>query len=274
MSSCTIELTKLRIPPPITFDPITLYPKILSALQIVRQNLANRVVPTHSRFYTCDQDPAFIYILGCWPPHYTHDAFLENKNLMEEVLRPQEDLLEFIWSNHIVVSSTPNNGMYAFTLPLNAPIITLEKLTMSHDWAHSKLRDKHQRKLTEILEAATKPYTVFEWWRCDLPIWKDETEMVLRDRDESVRFSGWDNRERHEEWVREMRGPPGVTAYMSLWDHCVETEVVHLRDMEGWGEGDMKEEPHIKKESVVDDEPRIKNETSVDEESEVKVVGA
>jgi hypothetical protein len=110
-----LEVTQLRLRRLSAHDPL-----LLESLSIVRGKLH-----TKSQFYTCIEDPTTLYILGIWRDLQQHQDFLASP-ARDEVLGPQEDMLDFQWTVHIEVE-----GMSS--LPLDAPVLAIERLSVPED---------------------------------------------------------------------------------------------------------------------------------------------
>jgi hypothetical protein len=110
-----LEVTQLRLKKTPANDP-----ELLRSLSIVREKLQ-----TKSQFYACTQDPTVLYILGIWPSLGSHLDFLASP-ARNEVLGPQEDMLEFQWTVHIDC-----DGMSS--LPLDAPVLVIERLRVKEN---------------------------------------------------------------------------------------------------------------------------------------------
>ncbi|KAF2709279.1 hypothetical protein K504DRAFT_502017 [Pleomassaria siparia CBS 279.74] len=143
--------------------------RLLDALSTVRSTLK-----TNSRFYACIEEPDLIYILGLWPDLDAHHAFLASP-ARDEVLGPQEDMLEFRWTVHAELDAMSS-------LPLDAPVIAITRLSISDDAV-----DAYHGALTEdryTLIEATRPFNVAHLWRCD----------AEPGRHEALLFTGWEMR--------------------------------------------------------------------------------
>lgn len=86
-----IELTALRLQP--GTSPTS--PLLLKVLQDVRTQLNS-----NSRFFHIVEEPSLIYLAGLWTSVRAHNNFLMSPSA-EDVLKPQEDLLEWLWTVHV-----------------------------------------------------------------------------------------------------------------------------------------------------------------------------
>jgi hypothetical protein len=205
-----LELTFLKIKD--GFSPTS--PSILSSLTQVRKDLADRIHPTHSRFYTSLSFPSDIYILGTWPSLAAHHAFLSSP-LKSEILGAQEDVFEFQWSIHVPIE----NGME--DLPLNAPVLAIARLLTKPGAAQIAEDERILGKYRHLIEDATKPHPVFDGWRCDA----EEEEP------ESMMISGWGSEGAHDEFRERTRRENGE--YAGVRDTYRGMSIVHVRDLEG-----------------------------------------
>jgi hypothetical protein len=138
-----LEMTQLRLKGLTADDPA-----LLQSLSTVRRKLH-----TSSQFYNCIEDPTLIYILGMWPSLDAHLKFLASP-ARDEVLGPQEDMLDFCWTVHIEL-----DGMSL--LPLNAPVLAVERMRVRGE--HVDAVDQAVTRHTEELH----PSKVAHGWRCD-----------------------------------------------------------------------------------------------------------
>lgn len=138
-----LELTHLRTLPSPTIPNRS---AITKALQEVRTLLAEKVHATNSLFYIPVEEPESkdatmpsplnVYILGEWPEIATHLEFLQNKELKEDVLGPQEGMLDWVRGNHYALPlrtglDTAEDGLKV--LPLEAPVLVLAFLGREGD---------------------------------------------------------------------------------------------------------------------------------------------
>jgi heme-degrading monooxygenase HmoA len=161
-----LELTQLRLKGPSATDPA-----LLQDLSTVREKLQ-----TKSQFYSCIEDPTLIYILGSWLSLEQHRRFLASPS-RNEVLGPQESVLQFCWTVHMELDSMSS-------LPLDAPVLAIERLLVEENsidmFDQAALR--HARHLQ-----GSHPFKVVHGWRCDTPT----------GRHEALIFSGWKNADAH-----------------------------------------------------------------------------
>lgn len=141
-----LEVTRLRLKGCPADDP-----HLLQTLSTVRDRLQ-----TKSQFYISLEDPTKLYIFGIWRDLQQHLDFLASP-LREEVLGPQEDMLDFEWSLHIQVGSMSS-------LPLDAPILGLERLRVEEDGiaTFERAATRHVQQLQ-----GSSPFKVVHGWRCD-----------------------------------------------------------------------------------------------------------
>ena len=106
-----LEMTQLRLKRLPADDPA-----LLQSLATVRDKLH-----TNSQFYNCVKDSTIIYILGVWPSLDAHLEFLASPE-RDEILGPQEDMLQFCWTIHVEIGGDMSS------LPLDAPILSIERI--------------------------------------------------------------------------------------------------------------------------------------------------
>ncbi|KAF2491022.1 hypothetical protein BU16DRAFT_444298, partial [Lophium mytilinum] len=155
---------------------------LLKTLSTVRS-----VLKTDSKFYNCIEDPSLVYILGIWPTHEAHKAFLASPE-KEKVLGPQEDQLEFQWILHMELDDIS-------LLPLDAPVMAIARLFIKggkHIEEYNRIVSKYRATIVD----GTKPYNVVDGWRSDSEPGKQEALM----------FSGWASIEAHRAFTAKMRG--------------------------------------------------------------------
>ncbi|KAG9190756.1 hypothetical protein G6011_08844 [Alternaria panax] len=161
-----LEITQLRLRKVAANDPA-----LIQSLSAVREKLQ-----TNSQFYNCIKDPALIYILGLWPDLKAHQEFLDSP-ARDEVLGPQEDMLQFCWTVHVKL-----DGMYL--LPLEAPILAMERLRFKKKCV--EFLEKAVAKHTQQLQGNHSFKTAYGW-RCD----------VAQETYEALVFTGWENAQTH-----------------------------------------------------------------------------
>jgi heme-degrading monooxygenase HmoA len=157
-----LEVTQLRLRGLSAHDPL-----LLESLSIVRGKLH-----TKSQFYTCIEDPTTLYILGIWRDLQQHQDFLASP-ARDEVLGPQEDMLDFQWTVHIEVE-----GMSS--LPLDAPVLAIERLSVPEDCV-----DAFEQAAARNL--GNNPFKVAQGWRCDTAAGSHEALII----------SGWEHAQAH-----------------------------------------------------------------------------
>lgn len=161
-----LELTQLRLKGLAVDDPA-----LLQSLSAVRTKLQ-----TSSRFYNCIDDPTLIYILGIWPSLDAHEEFLASPS-RDEILGPQEELLQFCWTVHVEMG-----GMNF--LPLDAPILAIERIRVSDECigAFDQAVERHTLELQ-----GSNLFKIAHGWRCD----------ALPNTREVFMFSGWQTAQAH-----------------------------------------------------------------------------
>jgi hypothetical protein len=208
-----LELTHLTLKP--TLSPND--PAILTSLVNVRTLLASKVHRTNSRFYVSVSNPSEIYILGSWPTVEAHHAFLSSP-IKTEILGPQEHVFDFQWGIHVPSSDGEKGGME--NLPLNAPVLAVARLFIKPE---KEQTDQYQRvldKYRHLIVDATKPWAVFDGWRCDAPDGEPEALML----------SGWESEGAHDEFRVRVRG--ANEEYAGIRETYRGMSVVHVRDLE------------------------------------------
>jgi heme-degrading monooxygenase HmoA len=161
-----LEVTQLQVKGVFANDP-----QLLQSLSDVRDKLQ-----TNSHFYTCIEDPTKLYILGTWRDLEQHLDFLASPT-RDEVLGPQEDMLDFQWTVHLEIDSIS-------VLPLDAPVLALERLRIEADG--SVAFDQAATKHVQRLQGSHKCKAAYGW-RCD----------AVPGRHEAIIFSGWENAQAH-----------------------------------------------------------------------------
>lgn len=156
-----LEMTQLRLKRLAADDPA-----LLRSLATVRAKLH-----TNSQFYNSVQDTTIIYILGIWPSLDAHLEFLASPE-RDEILGPQEDMLQFCWTIHVEIGGDMSS------LPLDAPILAIERVRV-------------QEKITSAFERSMKGHMqelqgshqckAVHGWRCD----------TTSESHEALIFSGW-----------------------------------------------------------------------------------
>jgi heme-degrading monooxygenase HmoA len=186
-----LEVTQLRLKELAADDPA-----LLESLSAVRAKLH-----TGSRFYNCIEDPSLIYILGIWPSLDAHVEFLASPS-RDEVLGPQEDMLQFCWTVHVEMG-----GMDL--LPLDAPILAIERIRVSEECTQTfnEVMERHVQKLQ-----SSYPFKVAHGWRCD----------AAPNTHESLVFSGWPDAQAHI----------AFTVKGSRDGQCEMLQITHARNME------------------------------------------
>jgi hypothetical protein len=154
-----VEITQLRLKG-VTANDTTL----LESLSQVRGRLQ-----TNSRFYSCIDESSLIYIFGVWPSLDAHLEFLASP-VRNEVLGPQEAILDFQWTIHLEIDVTSSRLFEAPFLAIErfdvdaANIEAFHLAVMGHA---QKLRSKDQ-----------DPWKITYAWRCDLPTESHEAVVL------------------------------------------------------------------------------------------------
>ncbi|KAF1921982.1 hypothetical protein BDU57DRAFT_511094 [Ampelomyces quisqualis] len=146
-------------------------PQLLRSLSDVRDKLQ-----TKSQYYSCIEDPTKLYILGIWRDMQQHLDFLASPT-RDEVLGPQEDMLDFRWTVHMKLDSIS-------VLPLDAPVLALERLQVGADG--SVAFDQAATKHVQHLQGSHNCKVAYGW-RCD----------AKSRGHEALIFSGWENAQAH-----------------------------------------------------------------------------
>lgn len=144
-----VEITQLRLKG-VTADE----PSLLESLSQVRSKLH-----TNSRFFGCSEAPSFIYIFGVWSSLDAHLQFLASP-ARDEVLGPQEALLDFQWTIHVELDTIS-------PLLLDTPFLAIERLDVDavNVEAYNQAVEDHAQ---EIQSHGQDPSCVTHAWRCDL----------------------------------------------------------------------------------------------------------
>jgi heme-degrading monooxygenase HmoA len=207
----TLELLKLQLKPGVSATS----PRLLAILSSVRL-----FVKTNSRFYTCIEDNSLLYILGEWPSLEAHKAFLSSPE-RETVLKPQEEVADFAWCEHIEMSESMNT-----TLPLDAQVLALARLWIKPDATSCEKFEKLMRKYRDEIVTGSSAEVLFDGWRVDQV--EGEKEYVV--------LSGWDSQKHHLAWEettrRDIPEYAGMGKYYDVRNGEAGVEVVHLKDAE------------------------------------------
>ncbi|EPE32007.1 hypothetical protein GLAREA_12089 [Glarea lozoyensis ATCC 20868] len=136
----------------------------LEALIKVRENLANSVYATQSKFFSPIDNPSEIYIFGFWPSIAAHQDFLANEELSSRILAPQEGLLDFVWGHHVELPGLDDQTGFLEHLPLDAPLVGLLMYNNSRDY---ESWGKSYAEYTNGLKLATKGYPLLKGTFCE-----------------------------------------------------------------------------------------------------------
>jgi len=194
-----LEITQLRLRG-ITADD----PALLQTLSAVRDKLQ-----THSQFYASVEEPDLIFILGIWPNLDAHLKFLASP-AREEVLGPQEDMLEFCWTVHVDFA-----GMHV--VEADAPILAIERMCVEVESVESVDRAviKHIQQLK-----TSHPFNIAYGWRCDLVPGNHEVFLL----------SGWETAPDHVAFTHGKDDDDDTAAVMNKGVKTL--GVIHGRNLE------------------------------------------
>jgi heme-degrading monooxygenase HmoA len=180
-------------------------PQLLPILADTRDKLQ-----TKSQFYTCLEDATKLYILGIWRDLKHHLDFLASP-ARDEILGPQENLLEFQWSVHIEL-----DGMNS--LPLDAPILAIERLSVEE--GHVARFDQAAKQHVKHLQGS-HPLRPAYGWRCDL----------MTGSREALLFSGWESVQAHITFSAQQQRQ-GDTDAATMSGHYETILVHHCKNLE------------------------------------------
>ena len=192
-----LEITQLRLRNVAADDPA-----LLENLSAVREKLH-----TSSQFYNCIEDPKLIYILGIWPNLEAHLKFLDSP-ARDEVLGPQEDMLQFCWTVHVEI-----DGLHL--LPLEAPVLAMERLRFKEECVEDLERD-----VTSYAQQLRGNHTfkVAHGWRCDAP-----------GTHEALVFTGWETAQTHVTLTANVDNDHDVAV---LQDRSETVQIIRGRNLE------------------------------------------
>jgi hypothetical protein len=197
-----LEITQLRLRRVAVDNPA-----LIQSLSAVREKLH-----TNSQFYNCIEDPALIYILGIWPNLEAHLEFLDSP-MRDEVLGPQEDILEFCWTVHVEL-----DGMHL--LPLGAPILAMERLLFKHECVENF--ETAVTKYAQRLQGSHAFRTV-HGWRCD----------TAHGTHEAFVFTGWETAQTHVTLTASLDDGGGDDDDTTALHERAETvQIIHARNLE------------------------------------------
>lgn len=176
-----LEITQLRLKG-LPFND----PSLLQNLSAVREQLQ-----TKSQFYTCIEDPTKLYIVGIWRDLKQHLDFLASP-ARDEVLGPQEDMLDFEWTVHIEVESID-------ALPLDVPVLAIERVIVKEGSVvvFEQAAERHAQQL----RGGTWLQILYNW-RCD----------TASPKAEAVFLTGWENAEDHFSFFEKLQDRDGPEA--------------------------------------------------------------
>lgn len=194
-----LEVTQLRLKGIPADDPT-----LLKSLSTVRGTLQ-----TNSQFYHCVEDPTLIFVLGVWPTLDAHLDFLASP-ARDEVLGPQEDLLEFRWTLHMELDAMSS-------LPLDAPVLAIMRLLIKGDRVNAY--DQAAAKDMHIIADYTHPHNVVNGWRYD----------AAPGTHEALVFTGWESAHAHAAFAEKAGDNTKFPAIEGVYESM---EVWHARNME------------------------------------------
>jgi heme-degrading monooxygenase HmoA len=166
------ELALLRFLPGVVLDETIL--ETLKAAKFSMEKVAGHTC----HYYTQDEDPSLLYIIGEWESVKQHiEQWMPSKE-NRAVMDVLADKLEVIWMYHIDVQPS--------ALPLDDPIVCVIRY-----FVPAAKKGDFQRAFEEgqdILASLMSPQKVGGGWRID---------KEAGDKEEWVLFSGWDSCEQH-----------------------------------------------------------------------------
>jgi heme-degrading monooxygenase HmoA len=195
-----LEITQLRLRGVLPDDP-----QLLHSLSLVRDKLQ-----TKSRFYICIEDPTIMYILGIWRDLEQHLDFLASP-ARDEVLGPQEDMLEFHWTVHMKLDSMGS-------LPLDAPILALERIRVEEDGVDA-VEQAITRHAQQLLGSHSSRVT--HGWRCDAA--PENQEVII--------LSGWETVQAHVTFSARQQSQ-SKSEHANLVRGCEDIGVHHVWNLE------------------------------------------
>lgn len=154
-----VEITQLRLKGLLANDPA-----LLESLSHARSKLQ-----TNSRFFSCIDESSLIYIFGFWPSLDAHLKFLASP-ARDEVLGPQEAILDFQWTIHLELDATTRQLF-------DAPFLAVTRLDVdaADVEAYNQVVADHAQK---ALSKDRGPLGVTYAWRCDLPAGSHESVIL------------------------------------------------------------------------------------------------
>ena len=194
-----LEITQLRLRMVTANDPA-----LIASLSAVREKLR-----TSSQLYNCIEDPALIYILGIWPNLEAHLEFLDSP-ARDEVLGPQEEMLQFCWTIHVEL-----DGMHL--LPLEAPILAMERLCFK-----DKCVETFETTVTKYAQRLHRnhAFRVAHGWRCD----------AAHGTHEALVFTGWETAQTHTILAANLGDNGNDTTVLRERSETV--KIIHARNLE------------------------------------------
>lgn len=195
-----LEITQLRLTRLHPDDPA-----LVETLSTVRD-----LLQTNSQFYACVEDPTIIYILGMWPSLEAHLAFLASP-ARDEILGPQQDMLEFQWTVHMELESMSS-------LPSYAPILAMERLSVQANYVDAF--DQAAIRHVQVLQGSHQ-CEVALGWRID----------AAAGSHEAIIFSGWTDAQAHVTFIARQQDPgnDNVTAAIEQYEELL---VHHAKNLE------------------------------------------
>ena len=154
-----VEMTQLRLKGLSANDPA-----LLESLSQARSKLQ-----TNSRFFSCIDDSSLVYIFGSWPSLDAHLQFLASP-ARDEVLGPQEAILDFQWTIHLEMDATTPQLF-------DAPFLAIERFDV--DAANVEAYNRAVVDLARKLQSKDRgPQGVTYAWRCDMPAGRHESALL------------------------------------------------------------------------------------------------
>jgi len=127
-------------------------------------------------------------------------------------------VFDFQWGIHVPLPEGEKGGME--NLPLNSPVLAITRLFVKAEKEHVDEYQMVLEKYRHLIVDATKPWAVFDGWRCDAPEGKPEVVMI----------SGRESEGAHDEFRAKARGEN--EGYVGIEETYGEMSVVHVRDLE------------------------------------------
>ncbi|RMZ66042.1 dimeric alpha-beta barrel [Pyrenophora seminiperda CCB06] len=194
-----LEITQLRLKGIAADDPA-----LLETLSIVRDKLQ-----TNSQFYVSVEESELIFVLGIWPNLDAHRKFLASP-AREEILGPQEDMLEFCWTIHVDFG-----GMHL--IAADAPILAMERVCVEEEGV--EVVERAVAKYMQRLKAS-HPFKIAHGWRCDLSSGNHEVLLI----------GGWETAQSHVAFTSKNDDDDDIAAAIS--ERVKTLGVIYCRNIE------------------------------------------